>query len=467
MTGEKLFNRGLSLILADILALLVGVLNGFFLPMVFSIDGYAFFRTFTLYATYAVVFSFGLPDGIYLLYGGKEESKTDPALTKAYYLFLLKMQTVVFLILLVLSLLIIKDDAFLLFSLFIFPLQIIHFFRLYFRALGEFKKYSLLQIALVSFELINTLLIVLYIRSEQPNLFITLKILNHVLIAFILTTVFFLKHKNENKVSLKREDVFRLIKPGIVIMLADIILAVIFSLDRWFIKLLFSQEDFAYYSFAVSILTLFLTLITSLANILYSRISRKCDDISYLTTLRNFAVVLSSVLPLGYFVIQGIIKWLLPAYSNAAQVLQVSILALPFVGVVLMITNNIYKATRDVRRYITRMITVLVISFLLNLTAFLIWRTVISIAVSTLLANIFWYLISLRDFPSSGTRTQEVFYLFLSLTGYILVQCICSNWIVSFTLAFCIMGLATFTFYKKEIMQWIKINSNSCKQEGK
>lgn len=456
MTGKKLFKKGFSLIFADILALVVGILNGFFLPMVFSIDGYAFFRTFTLYATYAVIFSFGLSDGMYLMYGGKEEAQTDPALTKAYYFFLLKMQAVIFLLLLLLSHLILKDDAFLFFSLFVFPLQIIHFFRLYYRALGEFKKYSILQISLVFFELLNTLFIVLYIRSEQPSLFIILKILNHVLIAFIFSIVFLMKHKSKNTISLKRGDIFRLIKPGIVVMLADIIVAFFFSMDRWFVKLLFSQDDFAYYAFAVSMLTLFLTMITSVANIVYSEMARSCEDNSYLNSLRSFAVVLSSFLPLGYFVLQAIIIWFLPEYSSALQVLQVLMLTLPFAGVVLIVTNNLLKATQNVKRYITRMVTILLISFLLNLIAFLIWGTILSIAIATLLAYILWYLISFVDFLSSGKKLREVLYLSFSLAGYVLVLYTRLNWIVSFILALCILGLASFVFYRKEISQWLK-----------
>ncbi|MBP7177105.1 MAG: hypothetical protein KBA53_12940 [Thermoclostridium sp.] len=467
MTESRLFKRGFTLILADVLALLVGILNGFFLPKVFSIDGYAFFRTFTLYATYAVVFSFGLTDGMYLLYGGKEEKQTDPALTKAYYFFLLKMQALILLILLLLSHFILKDDAFLYFSLFVLPLQSIHFFRLYYRALGEFKKYSVLQIGLVFFELLNTLLIVFYIRSEQPYLFIILKIINHTLIAIILTAVFLLKYKSESTVSLKREDALRLIKPGFVVMLADLLVAFVFSLDRWFVKLLFSQKDFAFYAFAVSILTLFVTLITSVANIFYSGIARKYEDSSYLNSLRSFAVVSSSFLPLSYFVLQAIIQWFLPAYSSALQILQVLVLMLPFAGVVLIVTNNLYKANRDVKRYITRMITILVISFLLNLGAFLIWRTMLSIAAATLLAYVLWYVISFRDFPSSKKRVREVLYLSFSLSTYVLVQYTGLNWLVSFGLCLCILGLTAFAFYRKEISLWMKVNGNSLEQEEK
>lgn len=456
MSGEKVIKKGLALIMADFLGLVVGILNGFFLPMVFSVDGYAFFRTFTLYATYAVIFSFGLTDGMYLIYGGKKEKETSPSTTKAYYFFLLKTQAVVFLLLFLLSHYILKDDAFLFFSFFVIPLQIIHFFRLYYRALGEFRKYSIIQFALVFFELLNTLLIVFYVKSDQPHLFIIIKIINHALIALILSLVFLLTRKGEKVASLKRVDYLTLIKPGVVVLGADLVAVMIFSLDRWFVMFLFNKEDFAYYAFAVSILSLFLTFITSVTNIFYSEISKKLKDINYLKSLKNYALLLSSCFPLGYFIIEAVVLKFLPEYISSIKIFWILIMSLPFAGVVQIVYGNLYKAYRNVKLYITRMASILIISFLFNLAAYLIWGTLQATAVGTLLAFISWYLLSSKDFSIMGMDMSEVLYLMVLISGFVLIRIIHPGRVISSLLYLCLLGLNAFTFYRNDVIMLIR-----------
>lgn len=456
MANTIKLKKGLALILADFLGLIVGILNGFFLPMVFSIDGYALYRTFTLYATYAVVFSFGLSDGMYLYYGGKEEKETNPSKTRAYFFFLLNIQAVVFIFLLLLSHFILKDDTFLFFSLFIVPLQIIHFFRFYFKALGEFGKYSALQIFLVLFELLNTILITFYVKSQQPHLFITIKILNHALVAIILTAVFIFKQKNTKPVSLYREDYLILIRPGLAILVSDLAAAFIFTLDRWYIKLLFNQEEFAYYAFASSLLTIFLTFITSITNILYPSISRKIDDLPYLYTLKTRVLLLSSFFPSGYFVFEGIVMQFLPAYVRSLDILWIMMLLLPFAGVIHMIYINLYKATRNVKLYMMKMVVTLLISFIFCYIAYLIWGTVQAIAAATLFSFIIWYVISAIDFPAIGICFREILFLFVSLIGLFFIHAIELHWFVSFLFYFCILGANVFIFYHKDAIMLIK-----------
>lgn len=467
MPDAKRLKKGLALIFADFLGLIVGILNGFFLPMVFSIDGYALYRTFTLYATYAVVFSFGLSDGIYLYYGGKEEKDIEPSKTKAYYVLLLKMQAVVFIILFLLSRFILKDDTFLFFSLFVIPLQIIHFFRLYYKALGEFGKYSALQVSLVVFEFLNTILIAFYIKSQQPHLFITIKIINHALIAIILTVILLFNWKNIKAASLCQKDYQVLIKPGFAVLISDLAVASIFTLDRWFVKFLFSEEDFAYYAFAASILTIFLTFITSITNILYPRISRKLDDLPYLNTLKRRALFLSSFFPLGYFAFEGIVILILPVYVRSLDILWIMMLLLPFAGAIQMIYINLYKATRKVKQYLIRMASTLLISFNLCFIAYLIWGTAQAIATATLFSFIFWYIFSAIDFPTIGTRFSEILFLFISLLGFILIHFIGLTWFVSFLLYLCILGTNVFIFYHKDVIIFIRASWFGVVRKGK
>ena len=135
----------MRLVFVDFLGLLVGILNGFFLPMVFSIEGYALFKTFSLYAVYAVVFSFGLSDGLYLMYGGKAEADIDESKTKAGYFFLIKLQAVVAVIMFAISYFIMKDTALVFFS-FYHAFTDYTLFQIILQGSGEFE-YSFCRVS--------------------------------------------------------------------------------------------------------------------------------------------------------------------------------------------------------------------------------------------------------------------------------------------------------------------------------
>lgn len=454
-------SKGLRLIFVDFFGLVVGILNGFFLPMVFSIDGYVLFRTFTLYATYATVFSFGLSDGLYLIYGGKNESDTDASKTKAYYFFLIKLQMVVCSIMFILSCLILKDTALVFFSLFIMPLQLINFFRLYYRALGEFDKYSVLQAVLVVFELLNTLAIVFYVKSQSPNLFISIKIMNHVIVAVFLSILFFGRHKLISPAKLKWADCYAIMKPGFLVMMADMVAALIFSLDRWFIKVLFNDLDFAYYSFAVSILNLFLVFIGSVTSIFYSYISKKVDNDVYIRNLKMNVLMVSSFLPVGYFILAEMVKNCLSKYSGALDILWILILMVPFISVINVLYVNLYKASKSIWVYLKRMMTILVVSFVLIAAAFIIFGTATAIAWTTFLTFIIWYFYSSMDFRGVKIDVREIFYLAFLILSLIAVKTAGLNVFLSLTILVIVLIINICVFYKKDVLRiWGVIRNN-------
>ena len=51
--------------------IIAGVVVGFIIPKILSMDDYGYYKTFTLYTTYIGLFNLGLADGIVLKYGDK------------------------------------------------------------------------------------------------------------------------------------------------------------------------------------------------------------------------------------------------------------------------------------------------------------------------------------------------------------------------------------------------------------
>lgn len=73
--------------------------------------------------------------------------------------------------------------------------------------------------------------------------------------------MFIIKNKNNFKV-------------GFVILIANLSIMIFYGLDRWFIKIFFTEYDFAYYSFAISMLNLINILINSISVIFYNYIAK-------------------------------------------------------------------------------------------------------------------------------------------------------------------------------------------------
>lgn len=447
--------KGIRLVFVDFLGLLIGILNGFFLPMVFSIEGYALFKAFSLYAAYAVVFSFGLSDGMYLMYGGKNEANMDVSKTKAYYFFLMKLQAIVCVIMFIIAYLLLKDIALIFFGFFIIPLQLIHFFRLYYRALGEFDKYSLLQSVLVVFELLNTLFIVFYIKSQDPHLFISIKIINHAVVAALFSLLFFWKYRAVPSAGLKWSDYTAIMKPGFAVMMADMVAVLIFSLDRWFVMVLFTDEAFAYYSFAVSILNLFLVFITSVTNIFYSYISKKLGDGIFIRQLKNQVLIISSFFPVGFFILRDIIEVYLDKYSQALEILWILILTLPFVSVINVIYINLYKASKCIKAYLKKMIVILIVSFILNAAAYVLFKNTVAIAWATFIAFILWYFYSSGDFPDIKITMSEILYLMVMNISLYAVRAAELSLPLSIFVSMVVLIGNVLVFYKKDAYQII------------
>lgn len=384
-------------VLADSFALFIGIVNGFFLPKVFSIEGYALFKTFSLYAVYAAFFSFGLSDGLYIIYGGKKEEEINPSELKAYYIFLIKLQTAVFAVLFFISVLVLKDKALIFFAFFVFPLQLIHFFRLYFRATGSLEHYSKAQGFIVLLELIDAVLIVWVLKTRQPDLFITIKIINHFILAAVLLFYLFKKTENVKAAKLKLSKYFSLMKTGIYVLAADSVAALIFAVDRWFIMLHFDSRTFAFYAFAVSIMNIFLRMILSVMYILYSYMSKTADDLNIRFKIRKIVFYASCLLPFSYFIVKPVITGFLPVYESSLKVLWILMMALPMISMVNIFFINVYKSTGRVKYYLKKMLVILSVGIFLNFAAVYIFGEPEAVAWATLLTYVIWLLYSLPD----------------------------------------------------------------------
>ena len=116
------------LLIANMLYLLISILNSFLLPKYLSVDTYAVIKTYTLYIGYAGFLSLGYADGMYLKYGGEEIERIDKAELSSNFKSYLVLEIIVSTICLGISA-IIKDFVFMAFALGSLCINVIGYYK--------------------------------------------------------------------------------------------------------------------------------------------------------------------------------------------------------------------------------------------------------------------------------------------------------------------------------------------------
>ena len=134
--------KGIVLVFAaNLINLVISLVNGFVLPRYLSIETYADIKTYQLYSNYIGVLALGYADGLYLKYGGinlHNVPNNDINICRTNLLISQGIMCVLFTIIGF----IIHDKIFLVAALTIVPVNIASAFKNILQATGEFKSYS-------------------------------------------------------------------------------------------------------------------------------------------------------------------------------------------------------------------------------------------------------------------------------------------------------------------------------------
>lgn len=447
MNFKKLF----KVIFVDCMALFVGVISGFLLPKFLNLESYAYIKTFTLYIGYSGMFHFGFSDGMYILLGGKNIGDIKKEKVKGYIIVLLKILLLSFLILICLNLFIIKDIIFTYFMLYTVPFQITLFMSLLYRATGELDRYVILRGVINIFSLISILGTISVFKS--PISYIIVQILGYTIIASIYLIKIFLNKINIEKIRLN--EIKFLISTGFIIMIANTINNLLFSLDRWFIKFRFDNTEFAYYSFGVSMLTLFTTLIGSITVVFYSYLAKNSEDEIKIKKIKEYIILICSFAPAGYFILDLIIRLYIPNYIKSLDVLGILILSIPFMTIINVIYSNLYKVNNKGKKYLIVAIKILIVSISLNLLVLNISIISSSIAYATLASLIIWYVYSSMHFKALQIEVKELIYFSIYLVSYMYIKNIQCNSILKSVIFSIVILVNIAIFYKKEFIELI------------
>ena len=83
--SKKTIKSIIGVTLSNCTTILSGIVIGFLIPKILSVDSYGLYKTFTLYTTYIGFFSLGIIDGIVLDYGGYNFEKLNKEKFRSFF----------------------------------------------------------------------------------------------------------------------------------------------------------------------------------------------------------------------------------------------------------------------------------------------------------------------------------------------------------------------------------------------
>lgn len=447
----KLSKGIIQVIIANIINLIISIGNGFLLPKFLSVESYAALKTFLLYTSYIGILHLGYVDGIYIKYGGKTIDAIDTEeFTKEKRVLLLFQLGITLPIALAASL--IGDSGLLFAAISILPINMVFFFKFVYQATGEFREYrhitNLSSILIFALNLFSLFII----KTDISLWYIGIQ----VVISFIVWIYYESRNKSasiSNKISLK-EMWTRLnenIHLGIIIMLGNFMGIWITSIDRWFVKIFYSVAEFAYYSFAVTMLRLINVVITAFSITLYNFFCKKPED-EEIALLRRIVLAAGAALIVIIFPVEFVVQTYLEKYIYAVPTIKVLFMAQFILIEVNAVYLNLYKALNLQKKYLMQMIAITITALFLNGIIGYLWNNIIAYAVATLLTAFIWLVLCQIDLPKYKMAYTEWLYILLTISVYLFSGHL-GIWIGMFIYAGWVV-IETFLFWGKDF-KWL------------
>lgn len=443
---------------SNIITLAVGIVSGLVIPSFLSLDQYAYFKTFTLYLSYVGILHFGLADGLFIKYGGSYEDDIDKSLLKGEHNFFLIFQFIITIAIVLISLFI-DDKILLAFSLSIIPFNLLTFYKFFYQAIGKFDIYSKILIFPPIVMLIANLAVIFIFEIENYWLFIIIRLFAYTLIFLILEYNFYKLTKLVDT-TVDFEEIKSIFNIGFFIMLGNLSSILFYSIDRWFVKFSFTSSDFAFYSFAISMMAMINIFINSITTVFYPYLSRNSND-NILQKLKSYFIIIASFASGSYFLFVFIVENFIPKHIPALNIIAIIFAGFPALITIKALYVNLYKVRKNDKLYVKTVLIMLTVSIVLNFIALITFGNNTAIAVATTISFYIWFYFSSRHFETLFVSSKEVLYLIIFVVLFIYS----SNFIslLAGTIIFSVgLLILIFAFYKSEFMGLI----NEFKNKG-
>ncbi|EOU1879022.1 MATE family efflux transporter [Clostridium perfringens] len=437
---------------ANFLTMISGVIISFLVPAILSVEMYSYVKTYSFYISYIAFFSLGFVDGMYIKYGGIDLNKVDKSQLKLEHLVYLIIQ-IIFTIFFIIFSIITSNLIIFLMGISIIPMNVVGFYKMFYQAVGEFNKYVYISYIYTIINFLSNIFLIFILKSKNYIPYCLTSLLANIVIYLYLEYKFLAEFRG---VKIKYDKiVFNNIKIGFFVLFGNLSVMMFYAIDRWFIKLFYTVNDFAYYSFAISMLNIINLLISAISVTFYNYLA-KDEDEEKVKKLKRYFIILGAFASLGYFVLAGIVSIILKKYILSLNIIAISFAAYPYMIVINALYVNLYKARKNEKKYLKVVLLMVIISTIYNTIAMLLSKNSVAIAIATTLSFITWYIYSSRDFKYLKSNRKESIYLFINLIGFLLASNFL-NWFLGGVTYFIIFLISTWFVFKEDVIQEVNL----------
>ena len=422
MKVNENLKKGIVLIFAaNAINLMIGLVNGFVLPKYLSVETYADIKTYQLYVNYIAILAFGYSDGLYLVYGGKRMSDIGSKGINICRTNLILFQALITFIVVAFACFT-RNTVLLITAASVIPVNIVATYKNIFQATGEFKTYSRILNYTSILTFLGSMFLLFVVKTDRSDIYIFWNVVVSILIWILMERKLIVEYGCKLQFMSDLKDLVVNIKSGFILMLGNFSSILMTSIDRWFVKVLLTIQDFAYYSFVVSVENLIAIFITPVVTTMYNYICGT-SEMESIKKIKRMCLLFSLFLIAGAYPVKWVLEVYLTKYLEAQYVLFILFTTEIFYMLIKGIYVNIYKARKLQKKYLNQMIAVTVVGTVLNVVAYLISQTNEAIALATLVSVIVWYIICCTSVKEIRPDWRENTMLLVAIPVFIWTGC--------------------------------------------
>lgn len=413
MSNKKSLKKGmLQILFANILNMMFSIGTNFLLPKFLSIDSYSQIKTYQLYITYVAILHLGYNDGMYLKFGGKNLDDIQHDELQKNISTVVVFQAIVTIGSVWIAFLL-KDTALLMAAVAILPQNMIAYFKNFYQAVGEFKKYSRIMNLTTGLTFAINLFLIGIIKTDEYVIYL----IAYVVLSTILWMMLEYSLYKDTKVNLflfkfSWRELLNNISAGILLLLGNFSSQLLTGMDRWFVKGLMDTVAFAQYSFAVSMENFLNVAVTPVSVTMYNYFCTHDDDEDILN-IRELVIMFATIIVAAAFPVKFILEIFLNQYIDSAPVIFFLFSAQIFYIVIKGVYVNLYKARKMQKLYFSKLCGIVAVGFVFNVICYRLYHMKESFAVGTLLSAIVWFFLCQLDFKKLKYSIRHYFYIFV------------------------------------------------------
>lgn len=457
----------IQVMISNVTSIVSGVLVGFLLPKILSVESFGLYKTFTLYSTYLGLFSLGIIDGIVLTYGEKNYDELNRAEFCSYFKWYVLIHLLFGIVLCISTQFFSNNEVkYIICALAIYMISnnITGYFQQISQITMKFKELSIRKILQ---SLCNTLIILTLFIAFKNGFNITYHIyLNFWIAANVLLMLWYVYTYRDivfsKAVPLKetKQQIVKLMLIGFPLLFANLCSSFILTIDRQFVNVLFSTTTYAIYAFAYNILSLVTIATSAIATVLYPVLKRtngKSLKENYKYFIRIILIFIFGAMII-YFPLSIFIKFFLPKYIDSLAIFRIIFPGLAISSAITVVMHNYYKVFGDNLIFFKKSVVVLLVSGITNYIAYRIFRTDISISIASIITMVFWY-IYVEDYfvkKYNYKREKNLIYMLLMMCVFYLITGILTE-IFGFIIYLVLFVSISYLFFNKNFSKFISL----------